>query len=732
MRLTLRTMLAYMDGVLPPADAEELRRKIEQNEGASGIMHRVRDVMCRMRLGAPKVEGRGLGGDANTVAEYLDNTLAAEKVPEFERVCLESDAHLAEAAACHHILALVLGERAEVDPDMRRRLYGLIDAPEKPSADAAPPVAAPPVAEPQGVAELPKTRRKRGVPEYLRDDAPRAGWLKWAVAVAALLVLGAIGAVAAVGPNELLSRLGLATTPTQVAQNNDTGEAATTDEEAAPEVAADDEPVDEESETATEDQAPFDLDEVKEPVVDDDATALDEYDSADAARSIPALDPVTDDEDVAMEEETGPAPPTPDESTTEETPVDEEMLTETEVPAEPSSDSTEPGVEETEPAVVADTPAPPAANEMGKAFLEKDVLLRYAPNEETWKRLAQGDAVAAGDRLLSFPHFSPAVTLSNGVAVRLMGATQVMLESPDVDGTPGVRVLFGHVVLMPISDPQSPVRLLIGADEYLVTFPDTKPTLFIEVRPELVNGADPEKTPAHLNVDFYLGAGNVTWQKGTAPAAELTAPLRWTTDPATPAEINEAPAWIQEEKRMVAEAFAAPTIEQSVKADRPVQVSLKEAAVHRRRELRSLATKCLALIGEYDDFVAVLNDASQYPAWDGQIEALRAGMARSPEDAAKVRIALEKSRSGDAKGLYRLLWGYDEDQFLTGGASQDLLADLEHPHLDYRVLAYWNLRQLTGARHPYDPRDEDGKPRKDRVELWQKKVTQLLKEKAPG
>lgn len=730
MRLTLRTMLAYMDGVLPPADAEELRVKIEQNEGASGILHRVRDVMCRMRLGAPKVEGRGLGGDANTVAEYLDNTLAADRIPEFERVCLESDAHLAEAAACHHILALVLGERAEVDPELRRRLYGLIDAPARPTADAAPPVAAPPVTESQGVATLPRSRRKLGVPDYLRDDAPRRGWLKWGAIAAALLVLGAIGAVAAVGPRTLLSRLGLATAPTQVATNDRpangdqaNGGATTEADDAA------DEPGAATEETTTADEN------VAEPNADGGAADAEstEGDAADATSNVPALTPVPDAEDATVtEEESGPAPPTPDEAATADSATDTEMPTADkgteETPAAPDT----PASESAEAPAVAETPAAPAANEMGRAFLQKDVLLRYTPSEEVWKRLAQGDAVVAGDRLLAFPHFSPAVTLTNGVAVELMGATQIVLESPDVDGTPGVRVTFGRLVLMPISDPQSPVRLLIGEDEYLVTFPDTKPTLFVEVRPQLVNGADPEKTPAQLSVDFYLGAGKVTWQKGTSAAAELTAPLRWTTDPATPAAVNEAPAWIQDEKRMVSEAYAAPTIEQNVTTDRPVVVALKEAAAHRKRELRSLAAKCLALVGEYDDFVAVLNDPSQYPAWDGQIEALRTGMARSPDDAAKVRQALEKSRAGDAKGLYRLLWGYDEEQFLTGGASQDLLADLEHPHLDYRVLAYWNLRQLTGARHPYDPRDEDGKQRKDRVELWQRKVAQLLKEKSPG
>lgn len=130
MRLTLRTLLAYLDDTLEPAEARQIGKKLADSPAAQEIVERLKQVTRRRRLTAPPIAGAEPALDANTVAEYLDNELDANSVTEFEESCLNSDLLLAEVAAAHQILTLVLGEPALVPPTARLRMYRLVKGPE--------------------------------------------------------------------------------------------------------------------------------------------------------------------------------------------------------------------------------------------------------------------------------------------------------------------------------------------------------------------------------------------------------------------------------------------------------------------------------------------------------------------------------------------------------------------------------------------------------------------------
>src|SRR5262245_32061418 len=105
MRLTLRTLLSYLDDTLTPAEAKLTGAKLAESEAAQEIVERIKNVIRRRRI---TVAPPTTLIDANTLAEYLDNEITPEAAEELERICLSSDVHLAEVAACHQILSLVL------------------------------------------------------------------------------------------------------------------------------------------------------------------------------------------------------------------------------------------------------------------------------------------------------------------------------------------------------------------------------------------------------------------------------------------------------------------------------------------------------------------------------------------------------------------------------------------------------------------------------------------------
>lgn len=122
MRLTLRTLLAYLDDRLPPANAKELGQKIMKSPFATELVDRIREVKRRRRLAMPEKPVAMI--DANLVAEYLDDQLTPELVAKIEMEILASDVKLAEVASAHEILGL-LQDPVTIEPRLRDRLYAM-------------------------------------------------------------------------------------------------------------------------------------------------------------------------------------------------------------------------------------------------------------------------------------------------------------------------------------------------------------------------------------------------------------------------------------------------------------------------------------------------------------------------------------------------------------------------------------------------------------------------------
>ena len=177
MRLTLRTLLAYLDDILEQDDTAIIKGKVEESAIATALITRIRDSVDRREVGALSPDVIGPLENANVMGEYLDSTLPPEQIAEIERLCLESDASLSEAAACHQILTVVLGQPARVSDALKKRIYDLpfsddllaMEQQTQPAADVR-------AAKPSSLATAPVVSHSAlEIPEPAADDERNLG-----------------------------------------------------------------------------------------------------------------------------------------------------------------------------------------------------------------------------------------------------------------------------------------------------------------------------------------------------------------------------------------------------------------------------------------------------------------------------------------------------------------------------------------------------------------------------
>jgi hypothetical protein len=76
MRLTLRTLLAYLDDSLDPIQAKIIGQKVAESDVAQQLIQRIKEITRQQDLPVPPSSGPQVLLDVNTLAEYLDNSLA--------------------------------------------------------------------------------------------------------------------------------------------------------------------------------------------------------------------------------------------------------------------------------------------------------------------------------------------------------------------------------------------------------------------------------------------------------------------------------------------------------------------------------------------------------------------------------------------------------------------------------------------------------------------------------
>lgn len=343
------------------------------------------------------------------------------------------------------------------------------------------------------------------------------------------------------------------------------------------------------------------------------------------------------------------------------------------------------------------------------------------------------------------PFCRPEVSVG-GVTIRLEPNTRATLTH-DADGVPRLEVVFGRaIVRSSAAEPQLGITAggLVG-----VVADGLRAPLGIEVTLEQAPGADPATTPARVKAMVATTTSGIAWRQSQADGTAAVQPLQgmaaqgvlekgsrlaWDSlDPGGAAvqARRELPEWLARTARPDRlEQAAAEALAGKATAD-PIEKGLRELADDRRAENRVAAVATLALLGDYDELVALLSAETvarklEDRQWSRLVDmTVPLALARGANAAARLRQAFEtRGPAGKGADLFALSRGFDDATLEAGGAVR-LVDALDAPELVVRRFA---IRGLLEAVQPvevdrarYRP-DRSQDLRRESVAWWRKQL----------
>ena len=723
MRLTLRTLLAYLDDQLAPAEAKEIGAKLQDAPAARALADRAKESIRRRRLGVPG--DPTAGGDAaaaapsgpvpdpNEVAAYLDNALPPDRVAAVEQACLDDDAALAEVAACHQILTQVLSEPARVRPATLARLKALAPAAD-PSADGPPPpppASVGPAARP-APAKVPDAGRsfESGLPEHLRTSRRGWGWVPW---VAALGLGGLwLGSLAMdddlFGPADPAGRLA----------DLDPGAAGFAPGE-GPAVAP---------------AVPGPADAPTEPAVPDEP-AVDPDEAARLAATLP-LDPPPPEQTPRAGAPESPAAG----GAAEVASAEGESPTPGEGEMSPADSGASPGAPADADAADA---APPAAGAPRVTLAGGRGLHAFDPDRGGFYAVEQGAAVPAGVPLLvPGPLRAELAVEGLPVGVELPGGTRAALGAGPAGIAPlSIAVEAGRVRLTGGGGPggggagggNTAVVLTAGGAGWAVA-PSAGASAGLLVTPRLPRGAEAEVRGNPVAATLFVAGGpaTVTDLAPGSPREPVELPAGTASAVVTDAGVLAAPAagsvaldpaagvpdWVAGADPTRADAMRADQFAEALAPGQPLTVTLPPLADADREIPARQAVEAMALAGEAGDLARAMKRTPHPTVVLAAADGLRSMLGRTPGGDAAVRDAIAREFPPEVRlELSRLLDRLSDAEARDPGVGGSVVGLLESDQLAVRTLAIDELERLAGVTHSFRPLDSAGS-RASAVRRW--------------
>jgi hypothetical protein len=750
MRLTLRTLLAYRDGVLDSKDAALLESKLRESSTAQQISQRIDDGMANPRLAPIPVDAKEFGFDANHIAEYLDDTIPVDQIPAMERCCLENNALLSEVGSCHRVLAKALSSPVDIPWALRDRILALPSAPgAKPSRlkilrlgkdgstvrfdaptvskfdavqqgvatlEAVPtqqePSNTPFVDQNQLAAVRPSSSEPRGsgielneglghqVPEYLIGQD--RSWLKNVAAVATLVCALVLVAFLAIGPMERL-------------QSMLEEEYSIVDVKAArPSV----------ENPASDKQTP-------QPSKSETAGSRAEI-PPDASSTTPTEKPVAAAEGATSRDSSS--------GTNDSGSSEAASVTAPETIAG-GSDRTVTGKNDaatSQPLLVASTqgavgtssgslPAGPSIKWLPESKESSQSLVFYRNPLDTslvWQKIEPGFSTAMGDIVVP-PYQRTEFVTQGGIRIVVCDATQLEFQAKTTS------MAYGRVLLFPTPDGRT-LELETPIGSCTIAFADLSSSCALEIRhdwgentrEDLIEGN--LKTVCSVTLFGIQGVSSVSWRTGEVDQREelqVGDKLEMAESGAvSKSDMTVAPNWFRTSVERSIDQFA---VQDANKAfgrsnEKSALELLVELSQSKRAETASLATRILCQLGRFDclfgsnGLIARKGAYTHLQTWLPELVNLLGEASMRSKFFETANESLE-SRTVD---ILRLLVTHSARQMREGG-ERLLIESLSSNQQDERLLAIIQLNQLTGKTFGFHPE----KNSTDSIQQWRRTLT---------
>jgi hypothetical protein len=691
--------LAYLDDTLDPTQAKLIGQKINESPAAQELISRIKEVVRRRRLTTPTDINPGEKSDPNVIAEYIDSVLPPEKLAEVEEMCLGSDVHLAEIAACHQILTVILSKPALVPPTARERMYGLIHGREAiPYRKAAKMAAVDGTAgERSADASEADEALLLGLPLYRRGGPWYYRLLP--IGIVAVLLVALAAAIWEALPSTPRHRAA-ANTQSQLTGVDEVALAAVP-RKAAPEPTSPPSQAARKEEPSPKKEEREDKKAPSPPALEASPSSFKGAADVASARAVPKPPAAA----------VGESPRTAPATNASSTP-----------PARPGTET---------------LPAKEERTVIGRYVVSganPSVLLSHSDDAEPWRRLIRNGPVYTLDRLVSLPGYRSEIRLTNGVRLVLWGdlpdssSPIVILESrviphssPDFDLD--LTLERGRIAVSNLR-PEGParIRLRFKDQAWDITLLDNG----TEIAAELVGfpdvGFDKSALKEHgpiagLGLYVLEGQANVKAGYTTHYLREPRGPalLIWNNlagvagSPRTLGP-SDMPPWAKHvpvvSKEVQSFRAAQDQLANRLTDQTPVDVVLQEMLQDQDVHGRVLAVYAAGAVDDLPDLLDALANDRISQEREAAEASLRQWLGHSADaDQMLYRQIAAKYRPAAANIIMELLHPYSDRQKAQPETYEALIAFLKHDLLPIRKLAYSHLVALVpqGRKIAYDP-----------------------------